>query len=94
MRITSNDIRKFLMDPDNGFDFHPVAPSIQVMQDPQVDGTFAVRFADEGGVNIDLMFVTGWEAENATCAADVLEDTLEEVEYETWPPRSGSLRFC
>jgi hypothetical protein len=48
--------------------------------DPQVTGTFALRIRKACGKTIDLLLVR-WTAE------------FDEVEWETWPPKSGSLKF-
>jgi hypothetical protein len=79
----------------SSFTYKPKPGTIQIVPDPQVTGTYAVQFTDEenadteGGV-VQLLFVTGLEEGTIN---EVLEATLEEVEFESWPPQSGSLRF-
>jgi hypothetical protein len=74
----------------------PEPGTVKVIHDPHVTGTFAARFQDRArGVNgvpatIDLLFITAGEDGSPE---DILDRTLEEVEYETWPPRSGGLQF-
>lgn len=91
--ITKQTIHTWLTDGAEGFDYSPVPESVEVMADPQVDGTYAARFADEDGTTVDLLFVTASYPADGLTDAQLIEQTLEEVEYETWPPRSGSLRF-
>jgi hypothetical protein len=59
------------------------------MRDPQVPTTFAVRFRQDGDL-VDLMFVTGGEEGETD---EVLSRTLEDAEFDIWPPVSGSLKF-
>lgn len=55
---------------------------VEVVPDPQVQGTFAVRLTRSGyrkkPETIDLLWNRG---------------EYDEVEFETWPPKSGNLKF-
>jgi hypothetical protein len=92
-------IKRWLTEQDS-YTYKPDPATIEVIADPQVSGTWAVQFTDlenadtEGGV-VQLLFVTGWETSQhpGAPAEQILDATLEEVEFESWPPRSGSLRF-
>lgn len=76
------------------YDYHPQPGSVEVMPDPKVPGTFAARFTDteRDGENVDLLFITGQGPSDVDDDA-VLDATLEEVEFESWPPASGDLKF-
>jgi hypothetical protein len=82
---------------DTGYDYRPKPKTVKVHPDPQVRGTYAVRFTDQNEEigQVDLLFITAYDQEQdpTATAAQILERTLEEVEYETWPPRSGGLQF-
>lgn len=87
---TAQSIKEWLTE-QTAYDYRPDADTIRVKADPQVDGTFAVRFIDyQSEATVDLLFVTG--SEEGT-VAEVLEATLEEVEFTSWPPTSGGLSF-
>lgn len=93
MIVKAVDIKKWLVEQDD-YDYQPDPDSIRVMKDPQVRGTFAVRFNDLDSERVvDLLFITEQRSEGLDSVDDVLSETLEEVEYESWPPKSGSLRF-
>jgi hypothetical protein len=87
--MTAKHIKTWLAS-QTSYDYRPQADTIQVMEDPQVRDTWAVQFTDADGETVQLMFVCGYEQ---GMPDEVLENCLEEVEYETWPPQSGSLRF-
>lgn len=76
------------------FDYNPVVGTVEVVADPQVDGTYAAQFQDVSDSRtvrtVQLLFVTGHEEGTVL---EALEATLEEVEFTSWPPTSGSLRF-
>lgn len=88
---TARSIKAWLTE-QGSYSYRPQPDTIQVVEDPQVDGTFAVRFTDNARdfPVVDLLFVTGHEEGSV---AEQLEATLEEVEFSSWPPMSGALRF-
>lgn len=53
---------------------------IQVVEDPEVPGTYAIRVVEpteEGDVHLVWYHYNDWEL----------------VEFESWPPQSGNLQF-
>lgn len=59
---------------------------VQTYQDPMVSGTFAIRATCENGGTADYL-ICGWEP---GMDAAKLSELIEEVEWETWPPKSES----
>jgi hypothetical protein len=99
MRITKQNVIDYIANTmSDSYSYQAIPESIKVIEDPQVRGTFAARFNDKSRVmdqETDLLFITN-DASNADDPEDyksVLEATLEEVEFETWPPKSGNLNF-
>jgi len=64
--------------------------TIKLYPDPQVEGTYAIRTKVEGEEgHLDWLichYRSDW-------SIDKIEHELEECEYESWPPVSGSLKF-
>lgn len=58
--------------------------SVQVHPDPKVEGSYAARARFKDGDKVDFLVAAG---------SPVSADGLEEVTFETWPPRSGNLKF-
>ena len=88
------DVIKGWLTEQTSYTYRPDASTIRVMEDPQVRGTWAVRFTDyEEERTVDLLFVTEQHSPEAQTDIEILEETLEEVEFEQWPPKSGSLKF-
>ena len=58
--------------------------------DPQVAGAVALRATLEGGDVVDFLLSGNAPRCNTHQA---LADELEECEFESWPPRSGNLKF-
>jgi hypothetical protein len=54
--------------------------SMKTYPDPQVPGTYAIRAINKRGENVDFLY----------CGGEPIEDNLEEVEYNSWPPKSGN----
>lgn len=73
-----------------GRTFHENA--VQVVRDPKVRGTYAIRvvnfYPDEQQPG-DFLAILG----DADLSVDAIDEALEEVEYEKWPPVSGNLQF-
>lgn len=96
--ITSKDVVEWIENKMvMTYDYAPEKGTVEVIEDPKVPGTFAARFKEDG-YDIDLLFVTSEAARTVPGGSvdqigDVLEMTLEEVEFEAWPPVSGNLRF-
>lgn len=94
--ITKQTVISYLSSPAFGraFSYNPQPGTVEVVADPQVDGTYAAQFTDvedREPRTVHLLFVTGAPSEED--AEAVLEENLEEVEYDSWPPVSGALRF-
>ena len=52
---------------------------VEVVPDPQVDGTYAVRVhRASDNYTFDLLWNRG---------------AFDEIDFETWPPKSGNLKF-
>lgn len=52
---------------------------VEVVPDPQVEGTYAVRvYRKSDNLTFDLLWYKGG---------------FDEVDFETWPPKSGDLKF-
>lgn len=68
---------------------------INVILDPKVSRTFAMRVTIEGhSYPLDMLIVGGnMETGIAEATPEVIAENLEECEFETWPPKSGSLKF-
>lgn len=69
--------------------------TIQIEADPKVSGVYAVRATFEGGdYPVDFLW-NRHEADQAEGIAGMSPDAevLEEVEFESWPPASGSPKF-
>lgn len=65
-------------------DHGPVlATDLKVFRDPKVEGCYAVRALIDGDT-VDFLFTRGNFDD---------PDEVEEVEFETWPPVSGSPKF-
>lgn len=65
-----------------------VVDDLQTKEDPRVPGTVAVRATVDGN-SVDFIIV-GYSED---MSPDDVMNNLEEVEFSTWPPRSGELRF-
>jgi len=62
---------------------------VEIFRDPQVEGTYAIKiFFDDG--NTEDMLIVGFD--NADSIEEISEK-LEECEFGSWPPTSGSLKF-
>jgi hypothetical protein len=89
------DVKKWIEgEMAESYDYRPDPGTVKVMRDPRVHETFAARFK-WNGETVDLLFITGHcpNADDPNDPASVLEAVLEEVEFDTWPPVSGDLRF-
>lgn len=62
--------------------------SLRTKIDPRVRGTVAIRAMIEGNV-VDFLLV-GYTVK---MTPEEIANMLEEVEFSSWPPRSGELRF-
>lgn len=63
---------------------------VKIYPDPKVDYTYAVRATLEDQKEpFDCLFVG---IESSMSVRDI-SDRLEEAEFETWPPKSGALKF-
>jgi len=62
--------------------------SIQVIADPQVSGCYAMRaiMMEEVCDTKTLYFIK-------THSDPITADTIEDAEFESWPPKSGELKF-
>lgn len=64
--------------------------SMQVVADPQVAGTYAIRTRYKGEKEYcDWMIIRYF----SVLSAKQISKMLEECEYASWPPKSGSLKF-
>lgn len=64
-------------------DYDKPGNKVEVVRDPQVDGTYAVRvYRKEEGKDEPYVFDLLW-----------YKGGYDEVEFEQWPPKSGNLRF-
>ena len=64
---------------------------IQFKQDPKVRNTWAVRvsgFPSEDD-RMDILLVL----DDVQPSVEAIDEAIEEVEYDSWPPRSGELKF-
>jgi hypothetical protein len=60
-------------------DYNNPDNKIEVIPDPRVDGTYAVRvYRSDDGYTFDLLWNRG---------------AFDEVEFSSWPPVSGNLKF-
>ena len=60
-------------------DYNNPENKIEVIPDPRVDGTYAVRvYRSDDGYTFDLLWNRG---------------AFDEVEFSSWPPNSGNLKF-
>lgn len=91
-RIKPGDVVRWIENHiGDSYEYKPKPGTIKVIRDPKVDGTFAARFYDLGYDEVtDLLFVTGGVEGTIE---EILDRTLEGVEFESWPPQSGSLKF-
>lgn len=64
--------------------------SMQVHADPQVTGTYAIRTRYKGEKEYCDWMITRY---NTVKTAKEIAEMLEECEYASWPPKSGSLKF-
>lgn len=89
--MTADVIHNWLF-RQQGYSYRPVPGTVEVCEDPQVADTFAVRFKDaaDEGRTVDLLFIC---SDGEGTVDEVLDAVLEEVEFTTWPPTSGALRF-
>ena len=62
---------------------------VEVVQDPQVSDTYAVRGYCSDGYIQDYLLVHI----NSNMTIDELTNHIEECEFTTWPPKSGTLKF-
>lgn len=89
--MTTADVKRYIEGPmAEEYDYRAKEGTVRVARDPKVTGTYAARFEDLRDGTVDLLFIT--REEDGT-PDEVLSRTLEEVEYERWPPRSGPLQF-
>ena len=63
--------------------------TLKVYPDPQVMGTYAIRTSFETGEVQDGLICHY----NPAWSVDETAGNLEECEYESWPPKSGGLKF-
>lgn len=64
--------------------------SMQVVADPQVAGTYAIRTRYKGEKEYCDWLITRFFTVKT---ANEIAEMLEECEYESWPPVSGNLKF-
>jgi len=67
-----------------------IVESMQIHADPQVDGTYAIRTRYKGEKEYFDWMITRYFS---VLSANEISNKLEECEYESWPPVSGSLKF-
>jgi hypothetical protein len=68
-----------LVELDAYVDYKNPENKIEVCPDPKVDGTYAVRvYRSDDGYTFDLLWNRG---------------AFDEVEFSSWPPNSGNLKF-
>ena len=68
---------------------------IKVVEDPKVEYTFAIRsVVEEFDHPIDFIIVgQNLDVPISKATPEVIADNLEECEFKTWPPASGTLKF-
>jgi hypothetical protein len=71
--------------------------SIDIIEDPQVAGTYAIR-ANMVYTTCPSDFLLIWkDIENLEQKVEFnpenIQHYLQEVDFETWPPKSGELKF-
>lgn len=95
--MTIENVKAWILGEMRGsYNYQPQPDTVEVIEDPKVDGTFAVRFRDERmKYNVNLLFVTSQcrQADDPNNPASVLSAVLEECEFSSWPPKSGSPSF-
>jgi hypothetical protein len=89
--VTTADVQTYI-ETAMAEEYHYAAKpgTVRVIEDPQVRETYAARFEDPRHGTVDLLFITGGETGETRA---ILDRTLEEVEYASWPPHSGRLQF-
>lgn len=88
MHITIEDIKDYLTE------HHPGEDVIGVVSDPEVEGTFAARTKSNSGFIQDYMWITRSVSDRTPGTKfELLEYCEEGVEFKSWPPISGKLRF-
>jgi hypothetical protein len=71
--------KKALKELEMYVDYKDPQNKVEVYPDPQVEGSFAVRvFRSDDNLTFDLLWFQG---------------AFDELEFETWPPKSGKLKF-
>ena len=63
--------------------------SIKIKKDPQVPGAYGIRVEIEGEI-FDYLLTSQF---SKSLKPEDLAEVLEECEFESWPPKSGSLLF-
>lgn len=63
--------------------------SIEILEDPQVKGTYAVRTEHKENIVLHWLIV---HVDNSHSVKQI-SNWLEEVEFGVWPPVSGRLKF-
>lgn len=88
--LTEEDIKAGI----ESYTGYPVC-DVKRVHDPKVAGSMAIRCKIAPGrasSGEQLDFLIGGDAPALKTPEDIAEH-LEECEFETWPPRSGGLRF-
>jgi len=62
---------------------------VEIVGDRKVPGTYALRVHYTDDTEATFL-ITGF---HSGCTAEFVEQNLEEVEFTTWPPTSGELKF-
>ncbi len=71
-----------------------IVASLEIVPDPKVADSYAVRAKMEGEVVQDFVLHAGWNApgrEGKVTPTDVMNN-LEECDFASWPPCSGASR--
>ena len=64
---------------------------LKTYRDPKVNGTYALKAIMNDNKVLDFLICGGYVEE---WTPECISDNLEECEFESWPPKSGSLQFC
>lgn len=64
------------------------AKEIFVVEDPKVEGTYAIR-CELSGIKVDFLIISF----NRSMTKEEIAENLEECEFESFPPESKSLKF-
>lgn len=62
---------------ERGYEFNVYSLDVEMYPDPEVSGVWAVKDLKTG----------------ASFIVDLLHETIDEVEFKSWPPSSGRFRF-